>query len=416
VSARICLIANFSVPWSTGSDLRRTLEGMGVEVWAFQEENLAGWSALLTAVKAKAGVDAVIWNVTPSLSARIPRELHREVQFRARTAGIPTIGFHLDRWWGLQRQADVYTHAFFQSEWVFTADGHPQPWKEAGVNHEWLPPAVAPFHIGRGHPLPQYQASITFVGSWRRYGHHEWSHRERLVRFLRTTYGPAVTLWPEQPNRPLRGGDLASLYASVDIVVGDSCLVPDDDGRPYTRFWSDRIPETLGRGGFLIHPWVEGLDDRYVVTWALEDWNGLKDRIDHYNSHPDEARARADAGMAYVAAWHTYDDRMFHVLAKALGSRVFDLGVHLWESTDDARRRLDGEADDETPQADAQEPVRAARKKGVPDARQGPRPERQGARQPDVQAGAAEQVVAGPDQRKGQPDPGEGPQPQPVKV
>ena len=327
MTLRIWLIANHAVPWATGSDLRRTLEGMGVEVRPLQDEDFNGWRALIDEIKGPNQPDAVIWNATPALSGRIPPTTRREMQFRARLAGVPTVAFHLDRWWGLQREPEVYADPFFQCEYVFTADGHPHPWEALGINHEWLPPGIAPFHCVPGNHLPQFSAPITFVGSWGRYGHPEWTHRAELVQFLNVTYGAAVKLWPERGRQQVRGEELNDLYASVDIVVGDSCLLSDGDG-PYTRFSSDRIPETLGRGGCLIHPWVDGVTDgtlytagEHLATWLLGDWDELKGTIDHLNENPDERQKLRDAGRAHVAAWHTYDTRMMRVLTACCSVR-----------------------------------------------------------------------------------------------
>jgi spore maturation protein CgeB len=93
----------------------------------------------------------------------------------------------------------------------------------------------------------------------------------------------------------------------VQILVGDSCLL----GSHYT---SDRIPETLGRGGFLLHPETEGLRDLYpegtLVTWPLGDWQELRWLIDYYLDRPDERHAIAEAGRGWVMAFHTYEVRM----------------------------------------------------------------------------------------------------------
>ena len=413
---RVWLIGHHNIPWSTGSDLRVTLEGMGVMVRPLQDEDLNGWRTLLDEIRNGIPIDAIIWNATPMLSGRIPAETRREMQFRARLAGVPTVAFHLDRWWGLRREPEVYVDPFFQCEYVFTADGHPHPWEALGINHEWLPPAVAPFHCEPGQIRTQFRTSIIFVGSWGRYGHPEWTHRAELVQFLRQTYGAAVSFWPERGRPPVRGADLTDLYTSVDIVVGDSCLLEVGDG-PYTRFCSDRIPETLGRGGCLVHPWVDGVTDdtlynagEHLATWLLGDWDELKGTIDRLNEHPDERQKLREAGKAHVAAWHTYDDRMLQVLERVTRRPAADLGIHLWPSTVEARRRSDGEADHQTPQAAPQVKLRAARKKGLPDAGQSPRPKRKGAGKPDVQARPLVEVLARPHQREGEPGAREGAQ------
>ena len=57
--------------------------------------------------------------------------------------------------------------------------------------------------------------------------------------------------------------------ASVDAVVGDSCLVP-----PTRLYYSDRMPETIGRGGLLIHPYVEGCTNGETFTLGGDGLSG----------------------------------------------------------------------------------------------------------------------------------------------
>lgn len=75
-------------------------------------------------------------------------------------------------------------------------------------------------------------------------------------------------------------------------MIGDSCFAGSPKGAYY---WSDRIPETLGRGGFLIHPYVDGLgrqfnllehdepvtyDAGHLAVWDAGDWEALGDLIE----------------------------------------------------------------------------------------------------------------------------------------
>ncbi|HEY5727615.1 MAG TPA: glycosyltransferase, partial [Acidimicrobiia bacterium] len=290
----------------------------------------------------------------------------------------------------------------------------PHPWDVLGINHEWLPPGVAPFHCVPGNRLPQFNVPIAFVGSWMRYGHPEWTHRAEMIQYLSRTYGAAMTLWPPRGRPQLRADELTDLYTSVDIVVGDSCLLPVGDG-PYTRFSSDRIPETLGRGGCLVHPWVDGVTDgtlytagEHLATWLLGDWDELRGTIDFLNENPDERQKLRDAGQAHVTAWHTYDTRMMHVLTRVL-DRVPD-GVHLWPETVEAQRRGDGDIESQGAEETPQVPVRATRKPKVPGSRPSPRRERQGTVDADVQPGTDQQVDARPNPRSRKPGVGEGTQ------
>ena len=232
---------------------------------------------------------------------------------QAKRLGVPTAGFHLDRWWGLDREASVWNEPFFRCDYVITADGgHDNEFRDVGVNHIWLPPAVSLAECEPGEYREEYASDIAFVGSWQPGYHAEWTHRPELVSFLKETYPKQMRFWPRPGQPSIRGKDLRDLYASVKVVVGDSCLVGGA-----TRYWSDRIPETIGRGGFLIHPHVEGIEkhfdtDVHLKTWPVGDWSTLKNLIDHF-VRPDrdhERRIIAAAGREHVREYHTYDFRV----------------------------------------------------------------------------------------------------------
>lgn len=89
-----------------------------------------------------------------------------------------------------------------------------------------------------------------------------------------------------------------------------------------THYASDRVPETLGRGGFLIHPAVEGVTDgshftdgTHLVTWPLGDWDGLDDKIRYYLEHDTARRRIAAAGREHVLSHHTYSVRVRQLAA-----------------------------------------------------------------------------------------------------
>jgi hypothetical protein len=193
---------------------------------------------------------------------------------------------------------------------VITADGgNPDRWAAAGVNHVWMPPAVDAAECERRPEFdPTFDFDVAFVGNWQNY-HHEWPRRELIVGLL-DRY--------QRRFRPfccdVRGQDLANLFGTARVIVGDSCL-----SGGATHYWSDRIPETLGRGGFLIHPHVPGIDEHFVpgqhlVTYPLGDVEQLHALIDYYVAHPIERERIAKAGQAHVKARHTYRRRMEAVL------------------------------------------------------------------------------------------------------
>ena len=120
-------------------------------------------------------------------------------------------------------------------------------------------------------------------------------HRSRLVKWLRKNYDRQVKFWPEPNQHAVRGDDLTDLYASVKVVVGDSCLVPKPDGSPMTHYCSDRIPETLGRGGLLLHPVVED------VTGKLFNHHWWKlGRLERTGGADRVAAGRTRRGASFV--------------------------------------------------------------------------------------------------------------------
>jgi hypothetical protein len=244
---RIVYIGNFEPPHSTENDLRRTMLDMDVGVFPIQEEDEAGWQRLVNQLISSERPDAVMWTSTASLRARIPADLQRRMQIQAHYAGVPTIAVHLDRWWGLRRQPTLYNEPFFRCQHVFSPDGHdPKMWEAAGINHHWLLPAIAPHNAHRGRHDAAFESEIAFVGGWQNYGHTEWTHRPQLVKFLQRNYEGRVRFWPQPGHHAVRGEALNDLYASVKVVVGDSCLVPDPiTGQPWTRYCSDRVFETM---------------------------------------------------------------------------------------------------------------------------------------------------------------------------
>lgn len=322
MTPHVAYIGNFEPPHSTENHVQAALVANGCRVTRHQE-NAVEWDQLAGDL-VESSPDFVLWTRTWSLD--------REAQLRfvdtMRAAKIPTIGFHLDRWWGLSRAHQVLDEPFFRCQLVITADGgHDADWRAAGVNHVWMPPAVSAAECERvGEFSTEYDFDVVFVGNWRSYGHAEWEpYRRALINNLMTRY--------PRRFRPyccdVRGQRLADLYSTARVIVGDSCLAGDA-----TRYWSDRIPETLGRGGFLIHPHVEGLDLHYtpgehLITYPLGDFDQLNALIDVALADPIYRRRIARAGRAHVMAQHTYERRMADVidLARGLDRRRERLGV-----------------------------------------------------------------------------------------
>lgn len=306
MTLRVAYVGNHAPRHSTESHVALALEANGHTVTRLQE-NEVDWTTLNRKV---ARADLVLWTSTHDYA---PESTYpQQLEFLSKCKP-PTVGYHLDIWWDLRREDRVRKAPFFRCSLVVTADGgHDDRWAEAQVNHRYMPPGVSEFECQPGTPRDGYRASLAFVGSWQGY-HPEHPHRAQLVDFLKAR---GCRFWPRPGEHAVRDEALRDLYASTVVNVGDSCFA----GRVRSYF-SDRVPETLGRGGFLLHPHVDRVTDGTLYTdgehlrcWQAGDWDELGRLIDHYTAHPDEARAIGEKGRAHVLAEHTYTVRMRQLL------------------------------------------------------------------------------------------------------
>jgi spore maturation protein CgeB len=171
--------------------------------------------------------------------------------------------------------------------------------------------------VYKADPNEDYTHDVVFVGGGKTYAHKEWPYRAQLATWLEDTYGDRYAKYG-YPEKLVRGFELNKLYSNTKIVVGDSLCKDFID----SYYWSDRIYETIGRGGFIIHPYIPGITDHFVdrkeaVFYSYGNWTQLKNLIDYYLEHDDEREAIRTAGRHRVLAEHTYRHRvqeMLHVL------------------------------------------------------------------------------------------------------
>ena len=102
---------------------------------------------------------------------------------------------------------------------------------------------------------------------------------------------------------------------STKIVVGDTLCI----NFKYPDYWSDRVYETMGRGGFIIHPYVQGMerefeDKKHLVFYEYGNFNQLKELIDYYLEHDEEREAIRKAGHELVKSKYTYRNRWEQIL------------------------------------------------------------------------------------------------------
>lgn len=313
---RIAFFGNHSVSYSSESHHCASLEELGHQVTRLQEPKVA--AEVLKAEGEQA--DCFVWTRTHGWDTPGIDGVLRHLKSR----GIPIVTYHLDafmqipdRW--ARYQSDPYMLAL---DHFFTVDQCQADWLNAntGVRGHYLPPGVygAECYIS-DQPSP-YANDVVFVGS---YGYHKsYAMRPRLLDWLKQTYGPRFThAGGDSGTGPIRGDDLNRLYASSKVVVGDSYIV---DPHYPGKYWSDRVPETCGRAGFMLAPRVFGLDEyftegEHLATYEHGDFDDLRSKIDYYLVHDDEREKIRHAGHEHAKANHSYVRRWETILETVFG-------------------------------------------------------------------------------------------------
>jgi hypothetical protein len=304
----ISYVGNFQPNFSTETHVAKAAENLGHTVQRIPEQSLE-WLELPDLVEG----ELLMWTRTAGFD---PPDSQRQAN-ALKAVTVPKVGFHLDRWFGLAREATERgprapdaSPFFTHMDLLMTADGgHQDRW---AVRHVWSPPGILSDECELGTPQPRFTADVGFVGNLIGYGHKEWGpYRQALYDFLRKTYHGRFQLFPGPGRGQIRGRDLADLYATVKVLVGDSCLAGG-----ITHYWSDRIPETTGRGGFLIHPRVEGLAEHYpdLVTYGLGNFDELEALIEDALAEPDWRAGNAAINRTRTLEHHTYEHRITALL------------------------------------------------------------------------------------------------------
>jgi hypothetical protein len=325
---RVAQIGSFDPYFTTENELLHAMKRNGMEVVQFTEREPETIDELIRQLQVSPSMyDFVLWTSTKQHRDSWGTDRQWRLIQRARFHDVPIVAYHLDRWWGLDREHWL-DDPYFQIDLVCTADGgHEDMWPTKGILHHWLPPGISERWCQPGNFREEYACDVLFVGNWFDYGHREWTHRHEMIDFLSRTYprgshGRGFRCLPKRGHPAVRGLDLNDAMWSAKVVVGDSCLVPKVDGSPMTHYCSDRVPETLGRGGLLVHPSVLGIDIYFkrFFPWELGNWSGMREIIDVIIGGYDDVAwgPRGDQNIDqfrldqidYVKANHTYTVRI----------------------------------------------------------------------------------------------------------
>lgn len=301
-------VGNFA-PNSTETHISRTLEGMGHSVTRIQEKS-EGEINVSQALQC----DLFLW--TRTWSGFVTEHALDEL----RASEIPSVSYHLDLYVGISRERDIPNDPFWKTDYVFSTDGDPhseEVFKRLGINHYWLPAAVVADETNKGILNHKYKADVAFIGSAYNY-HEEWDYRQQLHQYLATTYQENYKLFGQFPRPAVRGKDLNDCLASVKVVVGDSLC----KNFTHEKYWSDRLYETIGRGGFTIFPYIKGLETQFIlegkdielVTYEFGNFAQLKYLIDYFLQNDELREIIREKGYQKVINNYTYKNRMENIL------------------------------------------------------------------------------------------------------
>jgi hypothetical protein len=315
--ARIVFLGNFEVPYSSENHHAASLESLGHTVIKMQERMAKGKQIFNEASES----DLFIWVHTHGWNT--PGTLDMvDVLHMLNKRGIVTMTYHLDLWFGIERQKDLENDGFYKTiGHFFTADKLMADWfnKNTKVKGHFMPPGVydKECYIHPDYNKKYYDHDVIFVGS-KRY-HKEHQFRPQLIDFLRETYKDRFChVGGDGDTGTLRGDSLNRVYARSKIAIGDTLNI----NFKYPYYTSDRLFESTGRGGFTIYPRIKGLENYFnddeIAWYEHGNLDDLKQKIDYYLENNDEREAMRKRGHERTKNEHTYVHRWSNIL-KELG-------------------------------------------------------------------------------------------------
>jgi len=289
-STRISLIGKFHHSYDE-EYIARSFEMLGLEVQRISEHLI---THQICGLIDGFDPDFVLWT---KLSVSEPSKVRDFMK------KYKTVCWVFDLYFDYQREYRLKTHPAFTADYVFTTDnGHQKQFEALGINHRCVRQGI--WHEQCYLEPINARDEIVFVGSENLHN----KDRQRQLEFIQRNY-PVEFRWYGRFNtHDVREERLNQLYSSAKIVIGDSVYSP--------FYWSNRVVETLGRGGFLIHQEVEGIKEEYpfLITYKRGDFNNLKDIINHYFLNEQERQSIIKKNLEWVKNNYTSEKKCQEIL------------------------------------------------------------------------------------------------------
>lgn len=307
---KIAFIGNF-VTTSTETHHKKTFEKLGHTVIPFQENRTSVAEIMQEAVNA----DMLYYTHTHGWRVDTDEKI-KWMFVELKRLNIPTVGFHLDLWLGLEREKDLHTDPYWRIEHFFTVDKYMADHLCQNTNTKgyYLPPGVVEDECILGTPNHEkYPYEIIFTGS----GHYHPEHKYRgeLIKWLKETYGDKFGHYGSGGLPQIRGLELNNLYATAKIVIGDTLCKNFN----YGYYFSDRLVDVPARSGFMIFPYIQGVEmmfdiGRELITYKFNDFAELKEKIDFYLLNDEKREQIRLAGFKRAKESHTYTRRLQYII------------------------------------------------------------------------------------------------------
>lgn len=303
---RILFLGNFRVDYCSEVHYSKTFTKLGHEVIQMQESEATGEHLM-----SHHGIDMFFWVHTHGW---VTNGIDKALQY-FRLNNIPTVGYHLDLYMGLQREPQLNEYVT-KVDHFFTVDKLMADWLNVARETKgyYLPAGCFEDESYLAEPnYEKYPHEIIFTGS--KYYHPEFTYRPLLIEWLQKTYGERLAHYGGGGLPGLRGHELNVLYASAKIVIGDTLC----KGFNYPYYFSDRLFEVPCRGGFMIFPYIKGIEDVYevgteIVCYKFGYFDELKENIDFYLVNNERREAIQLAGHQRAKNSHTYTHRLKQLL------------------------------------------------------------------------------------------------------
>jgi len=294
---KILYFGDFRKPYDTELYIARALRDLGYEVMCKQEDNMIiqNVMSLVSEVKIYNPILVLFSKGKPIGESQLFIEELKKAKINT-ACWLFDLYFDLpiDRGRGLRAKT-----APFNCETIFSTDGgHEKEFADLGIKKITLRQGI----YDKEAILYDREKvnDIIFVGN------DVFKTRVLLLNSLKEKYGDRFRRFGHSNDTVVRNLPLNELYASTKIVIGDS--------QPSPKYWSNRIYETLGRGGFLLHPKVEGIEEEFedgnhLVLYERDNMEDLYSKIDYYLTHDEEREKIRKAGHELVKNKYTYTDR-----------------------------------------------------------------------------------------------------------